>query len=55
VFLEIINGINDKRFNSRPAHTPNHDEEEVAKNIPVIRKKKKKKKRREMMNYSFTP
>jgi len=40
VFLEIIRGIKDKRFNSRPAQAPNHDDEEVANNIPLTREKK---------------
>lgn len=41
-FLDIIKGINDKRFNSRPVHTLNHEREEKARSVPNNNIEKKK-------------
>lgn len=35
-FVLIIRGIKDNKLISRPIHIPNHEEEEIEINVPVI-------------------
>lgn len=36
----IIRGINESRLISSPTHAPNHEFEEIAINVPIIKVKK---------------